>query len=87
MSKDGRNNNAKANKGDDVRNWQNRFQYALFPVAGMVYGTVPAVIALLCHFWTLELKYRVSVKPKSSSDEERGRGRGKGRVVIGCEAV
>lgn len=38
--------------------------FALFPVAGIVFGTVPAVVALTCQFWTLSLVYKVSKKPQ-----------------------
>ena len=37
--------------------------FALFPVAGILFGTVPAVVALVWQFWSLELVYRVSRKP------------------------
>lgn len=37
--------------------------FLLFPVAGIVFGTVPAVGALLGQFWGLGLVYRVSAKP------------------------
>jgi hypothetical protein len=38
--------------------------FCLFPVAGIVFGSVPAVVALVCQFWTLGLVYRVSRKPE-----------------------
>jgi hypothetical protein len=37
--------------------------FCLFPVAGILFGTVPAVVALVCQFWTLGLVYKVSKKP------------------------
>ncbi|KAI0029813.1 glycosyl transferase family group 2-domain-containing protein [Vararia minispora EC-137] len=35
----------------------------LFPVAGAIFGTVPAIQAEISHFWTDRLVYRVSAKP------------------------
>jgi hypothetical protein len=35
----------------------------LFPVAGAVFGTIPALQAEISHFWTDRLVYRVSAKP------------------------
>lgn len=47
------------------RNWRRTgLDFALFPVAGILFGTVPAAVALVCQFWTLGLVYRVSKKPK-----------------------
>jgi hypothetical protein len=37
--------------------------FCLFPVAGIVFGSLPAVVALVCQFWSLGLVYRVSKKP------------------------
>jgi hypothetical protein len=37
--------------------------FCVFPVAGMLFGSVPAVVALVCQFWTLRLVYKVSKKP------------------------
>ena len=34
-----------------------------FPIAGMVFGAVPALHAVFAHFWTDRLVYRVSRKP------------------------
>ncbi|RFU30120.1 hypothetical protein B7463_g6226, partial [Scytalidium lignicola] len=41
-------------------NWTD---YTVFPIAGTVFGSVPALVALCCHFWTLRLVYKVSKKP------------------------
>jgi len=38
--------------------------FCLFPVAGIVFGTLPGAVALLCQFWTLSLVYKVSKKPQ-----------------------
>lgn len=38
--------------------------FILFPVAGIIFGTIPAVVALCCQFWGLDLVYKVSKKPK-----------------------
>jgi hypothetical protein len=35
----------------------------LFPVAGTIFGSIPAIQAEISHFWTDKLVYRVSVKP------------------------
>ncbi|KAK5060978.1 hypothetical protein LTR16_010355, partial [Cryomyces antarcticus] len=45
--------------------WRNALDYAMFPVSGILYGSVPAVQAQLCHFWTVNLTYSVSGKPQS----------------------
>ncbi|RMD42807.1 hypothetical protein DV735_g2359, partial [Chaetothyriales sp. CBS 134920] len=37
--------------------------YLLFPVAGMMFGSLPLLQAAVCHFWTEELVYLVSAKP------------------------
>lgn len=47
--------------------WVNIFDYCMFPVAGTLYGTVPAIHAQLCHFWTTDLVYSVSLKPQKES--------------------
>lgn len=38
--------------------------FCLFPVAGILFGTVPAAVALCCQFWSLGLVYKVSKKPQ-----------------------
>ncbi|KAF2090569.1 hypothetical protein K490DRAFT_34251 [Saccharata proteae CBS 121410] len=52
--------------------WRDLFDYAVFPVAGMVYGTVPAVHAQVGLLWTARLGYSVSGKPGGG---ERGVGK------------
>ncbi|CZT48348.1 uncharacterized protein RSE6_09029 [Rhynchosporium secalis] len=39
------------------------FDFCVFPIAGVLFGTVPAVVAMFCQFWTLDLVYNVSMKP------------------------
>jgi hypothetical protein len=47
------------------RSWRRTgLDFSLFPVAGILFGTVPAAVALTCQFWTLSLVYKVSKKPK-----------------------
>ena len=51
------------------------FDYVLFPVAGVIYGALPAFQAAIMHFRTQELVYLVSAKPvrgpiKMIDDEE-----------------
>ncbi|KAG4428940.1 hypothetical protein IFR05_015573 [Cadophora sp. M221] len=41
----------------------NGLDFCVFPIAGVVYGTVPAVVAMFCQFWSLDLVYNVSMKP------------------------
>ena len=47
------------------RTARNRLDFCLFPVAGILFGSVPTVVVLVCHFWTLDMVYRVSQKPVS----------------------
>lgn len=42
---------------------RNFLDYCVFPIAGTLFGSIPAVVALVCHFWTLKLVYSVSKKP------------------------
>lgn len=44
--------------------------YFLFPVAGFVFGSIPAAYAQLWHFWTDRLVYRVAEKPRHGGDFE-----------------
>jgi hypothetical protein len=37
--------------------------YLVFPVSGLIYGGVPLFQAVISHFWTQDLVYRVSEKP------------------------
>jgi len=46
------------------RSWTRVLDYALFPVAGVLYGSFPTMVALIYQLWTLKLVYSVSVKPK-----------------------
>lgn len=39
------------------------FDYVLLPVAGILYGSIPALHAQISHFWTPNLTYVVSSKP------------------------
>lgn len=38
--------------------------YCLFPVAGIIFASIPMAYAQLCHFWTVDLAYTVSKKPQ-----------------------
>lgn len=42
----------------------NVLDYFIFPVAGTVFGSIPAIVAEMCHFYTTRLTYRVSKKPQ-----------------------
>lgn len=42
---------------------KNVLDFTLFPVAGVVFGTVPAAVAMFSQFWSLSLVYKVSKKP------------------------
>lgn len=47
------------------RSWRKTgLDFCLFPVAGILFGSLPASIALVCQFWTTALVYRVSKKPQ-----------------------
>jgi hypothetical protein len=48
------------------KSWTRCLDYALFPIAGVVYGSFPTMVALVNQLWTLKLVYRVSMKPKRS---------------------
>ncbi|KAK9463620.1 uncharacterized protein V1516DRAFT_47984 [Lipomyces oligophaga] len=41
----------------------NAADYVLFPVAGTIFGAVPAVMAQVMQFWTTDFVYHVSAKP------------------------
>ncbi|PMD18508.1 hypothetical protein NA56DRAFT_672343 [Hyaloscypha hepaticicola] len=46
------------------RSWKTTgLDFCCFPVAGILFGSLPASIALVCQFWTTKLVYRVSKKP------------------------
>jgi hypothetical protein len=42
---------------------RNLIDYAVFPLVAPLYGSIPAIQAQLCHFWTQDLVYAVSNKP------------------------
>jgi len=44
-----------------IKNW---LDYFAFPVTGVLFGSIPALVALCYHFWTMELVYKVSKKPQ-----------------------
>jgi len=44
--------------------WRYVGERVAFPIAGFVYGTLPASIAEVCHLWTDRLVYVVSRKPQ-----------------------
>lgn len=45
------------------RSWKNVFDCVWIPFVAPLYGSIPAIHAQLCHFWTLDLTYVVSSKP------------------------
>ena len=47
---------------------QHLLERICFPVAGMIYGAIPAFHAVFLHFWTDRLVYRVSKKPTFNLD-------------------
>lgn len=47
--------------------WKNVFSYMLFPVSGVLFGVLPAVHAQFSHFWTVNIAYKVSLKPSLNS--------------------
>lgn len=46
-------------------------QYLMFPVAGIMFVTLPSVAAQMSHFFTDKLQYEVSKKPKVGSSDFR----------------
>ncbi|KAI9873753.1 MAG: hypothetical protein M1830_010630 [Pleopsidium flavum] len=51
--------------GFTYRHWRwNMLDYFIFPVSGTVFGSIPAIVAEMCHFYTSRLTYRVSKKPQ-----------------------
>ena len=47
------------------RSWKKTgADFILFPVAGLIFGTVPAMVALVWQFWSLRLVYKVTAKPQ-----------------------
>ncbi|PGH19671.1 hypothetical protein AJ80_03826 [Polytolypa hystricis UAMH7299] len=42
---------------------KNLLDYLLFPIGGMIFGSIPSIHAQICQLWTLDLAYSVSKKP------------------------
>ncbi len=42
---------------------KNILDYIMCPLVAPAFGSIPAVVAQICHFWTLDLEYTVSKKP------------------------
>lgn len=63
------------------RHWRwNILDYVIFPFAGTFFGSIPAIVAEMSHFYTDRLTYRVSKKPQLMPRVVRGRGRDPKRV-------
>lgn len=59
--------------GFSHRSWRrNLIDYSLMPVTGALFGTIPAMVAEICHFWTDRLVYTVSAKPLLKKVVEKG---------------
>lgn len=43
--------------------WKYWLDYFASPVTGVLFESIPALVALTCHFWTLSLVYKISKKP------------------------
>ena len=51
--------------GFSYRSWRKTgVDFVLFPVAGILFGSLPATVALIWQLWTLSLVYKVSKKPQ-----------------------
>jgi hypothetical protein len=50
----------------------NFFDYCIFPLVGLFYGSIPAVQAQMSHFYTINLDYKVSKKPVRLNVTSRG---------------
>jgi hypothetical protein len=51
--------------GFSYRNWRkNGIDFILFPVAGTLFVSIPATVALIWQLWTLNLVYKVTKKPQ-----------------------
>lgn len=46
------------------RGW---IEMLLFPIAGIIFGSIPAMIVMACHLWTDRLVYVVSLKPRAAA--------------------
>ena len=58
--------------GFSYRTWKKNFvDYTLMPVTGTMFGTIPAVMAEISHFWTDQLVYTVSAKPQLKKGVEK----------------
>ncbi|MCJ1478071.1 hypothetical protein MMC13_006746 [Lambiella insularis] len=58
--------------GFSYRSWKRNFvDYCLLPVTGTMFGTIPAVMAEISHFWTDQLVYTVSAKPQLKREAEK----------------
>ena len=58
--------------GFSYRSWRNNFMdYCLMPLTGTMFGTIPAVMAEISHFWTDQLVYTVSAKPQLKRELDR----------------
>lgn len=65
MKKAGLYEDMKAADGFSHREWRsNWMDYLCLPATGMLFGTIPAVVAYLRHFYTDNLLYTVSAKPQ-----------------------
>ena len=58
--------------GFAYRSWKvNWTDYVALPINGTLYGSMPALVAQICHLWTDRLTYRVSAKPQLKRVAER----------------
>jgi hypothetical protein len=48
--------------------WKNKLDYVLIPIVAPIFGSIPSIHAQICHFWTLDLVYTVSMKPSNKRD-------------------
>ena len=54
--------------GFSYRNWKKHgVDFVLFPVAGTLFVSLPATVALIWQLWTVSLVYKVSKKPQRIS--------------------
>ena len=54
--------------GFSYRNWKKHgVDFMLFPVAGTLFVSLPATVALIWQLWTVSLVYKVSKKPQRIS--------------------
>ncbi len=50
--------------------WKDMLNIIWLPFVAPLYGSIPAIHAQICHFWSLDLVYVVSCKPVRSKKEE-----------------